>query len=133
MEIPVAQGAGGLPVIRLGRLDAPQSGAAPLHIDDEAGQVAPRYVRDALCFEGDAGGRRGGHGPYPGGGRPQHHVNGGNLRFRLEVGPADFRHLFGHIGRHFGLGGDGVAEEVAAAGADGRLRHRFVSLHQNAL
>ena len=34
LEVPVARGFGGLPVVRLRGLNAAQSGPAPLHVDD---------------------------------------------------------------------------------------------------
>ena len=51
----MAGSSGGLPIIRLGGLDATQTRAASLHVDNDAGQVGACYVGNAFAFQGDAG------------------------------------------------------------------------------
>ena len=130
MIIAVAAALGGLPIVGLCRLDAAQARAAPLHIDNQGGQVAAGNVRDPLGLQADAGRGGGGHGTDSRSGSPQHHVDGGHFGFRLEIGAPYFGHPFGHIRRQFRLGRDGVTEEMAAARLDSGLGQGFVALHQ---
>ena len=129
MQVAVAGGAGGLPVVGLGGLDAAEPRASALDVDDQAGQVGARQVGDPLRFEGDARGGGGGHGAHARGGRAVDHVDRGDLRLRLHICTADLGHLFGHIRRDFRLRGDGVAEEMVAARLDRRFRERLIPLH----
>ena len=117
-------------VIGLRRLDAAEARAAALDVDDQRGQIRARQIRDALALERDAGAGRGGHGELAGGRDAVDHVDGRDLTFRLEEHAADLRHALGHIGRDLRLRGNGVAEVMAAAAADGGFCDGLVALHQ---
>ena len=127
----MAHGTGSLPVIGLGRLDAAQPRAAALDVDDDAGKVGARHVRNALTLERHArrGGRR--HDARTCRSGAIDHVDGRDLAFGLQISAALLGHALGHIGCNLGLGRDGIAEEEAASGADGRFGHGLVALHQH--
>ena len=127
--VPVTAALGGLEVVGLAGLDAAQAGAAPLDVHHEGGHVGTGYVAQALALQGNSRAGGGGHDPHPGGGGAVDHVDGGDLALRLEEHAADLGHLFRHVGGDLRLGGDGVAEVVAAARPDGGLRDGFVALH----
>ena len=128
MEVAVAGAAGDKEVVGLGGLDAAETGAAALDVDDQGGQVCAGEVGDTLSLQGDAGAGGGGHGRVAGGGDAIDHVDGRDLALGLEEG---LGHFLGHVRGDLGLRGDGIAEVVAAAGQNGGLREGFVPLHQN--
>ena len=82
---------------------------------------------NALLFQADAGGGGRGHGPHAGAGGAVHHVDGRNLRLRLQEHAARLGQMGGHILRDLALRRDGIAEEAVAAGADGGLGDGFIS------
>ena len=49
----------------------------------------------------------------------------------LQEAAADLGHTLRHVLRDLSLRGDGVAEEVAAAGTDGGLGYGFAALHKS--
>ena len=129
-HIAVAAALDGLEIIRLGGLDPAQARAAALDIDDQRREVARRDIGQALALQRDAGAGAGGHGPLPSCRRAQDHIDRRQLALCLQEHAADLRHTLCHIGRDLCLRGDGIAEIMTAAGADGRFRNGFVALHQ---
>ena len=55
MVIPMTAALGRLKIVGLRRLNAAESRTAALHIDNERGQVAARYVRKPFCFQRNTG------------------------------------------------------------------------------
>ena len=125
VAIPAATG--GLVVVALAGLDGAQARAAAHAVDDDAGQLGARHVADALLLQADAGRGGRGHGPHAGAGGAVHHVDGRNLRLRLQEHAARLGQMGGHILRDLALRRDGIAEEAVAAGADGGLGDGFIS------
>ena len=125
--IAVAAAAGGLIVIALAGLNGAQARTAAHAVDDDAGQLGAGDVCNALLFQADAGGGGRGHGPHAGAGGAVHHVDGRNLRLRLQEHAARLGQMGGHILRDLALRRDGIAEEAVAAGADGGLGDGFIS------
>ena len=128
--IAVPSSPGGLEIIALGGRNPPQAGAAAGDIDDDGGKFAPGQVGDSLLHEGNARGGRGSHGPGPGGGGAEEHVDGSDFAFRLDETALDFREF---LGKEFGdivLRGDRVAEIIPAAGFDGAAGQGFVAFYE---
>ena len=130
-EVAVPRRARGLPIVGLGGLDAAETRAPSLHVDDDARQIRACHVRNALAFKRDSGARRGRHRTSAGGRGAIHHVDGRDLAFSLQIRPANLRHALGHVGRKLGLRRDGIAEEETAPSAQRTFCERLVSLHEN--
>ena len=56
--------------------------------------------------------------------------HGSDFTFCLQEDTADLGHLLCHVGSDFGLGSDGIAEVVTAAGTDRSFCDGLVALHQ---
>ena len=66
--------------------------------------------------------------------RAINHIDGRDLALRLQEAAAlHLGQALGHIFGYLILGGDGIAEEEAAPGLDGRLSDRLVPLHKHFL
>ena len=131
LEIAMAHGAGGLPVVGLRGLDAAKARAAALHVDDDAGKVGARHIRDALALKRHARRRRRGHDARAGRRCSVDHVDSRDLAFGLQIRAAFLGHALGHVSGNLGLRRDGIAEEETASCADDRLRHGLVALHEH--
>ena len=128
--VAVAAAPGGLIVVALGGLDGAQAGAAAHHVHDDSGKLCTAHVGDAFLLQGDSGGGGGGHNPHATAGSAVDHVDGGNLGLSLNKAAAHLRQVQGEIFRNLVLRGDGIAEEVFAAGANGGLGNGFVAFPQ---
>ena len=131
MIVAVTAAAGRLEIVGLGGLNAAQSRTAALNIHDQTGQVTAGHIGNTFTLQGDSGTGGGGHGPLACGSCANDHVDRGDLALRLQEGAADLRHTLRHISGDLGLGGDGIAEIVPAAGHDGGFSQGFVALHQD--
>ena len=123
---------GGLEVVGLARPDAPETRPAAHDVDDDDRQLRGGHVAHRLGHQAHARRGRADEDPRARGGRPEGHVDGPELRLRLDEGPALLGHPAGHPLEELRLGGDRVPEVGVAAGADRRLGHRLVALHQDA-
>ena len=128
--ITMSAALGSLEVVGLTGLDAAQTGAAPLHVHHKSGHVGTGYVAQTFTFQRNTGAGGGGHNPEACRRRAVNHINGSDLALRLKEHAAlNFRQALCHIGGDLRLGGDRIAEVVAAARPDSGLRDGFVALH----
>ncbi|CDB30890.1 unknown [Firmicutes bacterium CAG:137] len=128
--VAVAAAPGGLVIVALGGLDGAQAGTAAHHVHDDSRQLRAAHISDALLLQGDAGGGGGGHSPDAAAGSAVDHVDGGNLRLSLDEAAAHLGQVEGQIFRNFVLRGDGIAEEVFAAGTNGGLGNGLIAFPQ---
>ena len=131
--VAVTAAFGSLEVVGLRGLDAAQTGAAALDVDYEGRHVRTGDIAQTFGLQRDSGTGGGGHNTHAGSGSAVDHVDGCDFTFRLEEHTADLGHLLCHVGGDLRLRGDGVAEVVAAAGANGGLRNGLVTLHKYTL
>ena len=127
--VAVAAALDRLEIVALGRLDPAQSRAGAHDIDDYAGHVAGRNVGDSLLLEADSGAGGAGHGAASGSGGAVHHIDSGHLALRLDEHAAHLGLTLAHVLGNFVLGRDRIAEEPAAARANGGFRNGLVALH----
>ena len=128
--VTVAAALDALEVVALRGLDVAEAGAAAHDVQDHAGQLGAGAVADTFLLQGDAGAGGGGDGARAGTGSAINHVDGRDLALGLEEAASDLGHTGGHVLRNLRLRSDGIAEEIASAGADGGLSNRFAALHK---
>ena len=118
-----------LEVIRLRGLNAAKAGAAALDINHQCRHIRTGNIAQTFSLQGNSGAGGGSHDTHTGSGSTVDHIDGCDFTFCLQEHAADLGHLLCHIGGNFCLGGDGVAEVMAAAGTNGGFCNGFVALH----
>ena len=132
--VAVTAAPGGLIVVALCGLDGTQAGAAAHHVHDNAGQLRAHNIADAFLLQGNSRRRGAGHAASASARRAINHIDGRDFALRLQEASAlQLGQALGHIFGNLVLGGNGVAEEKAASGLDGRLSDRLVHFHKHFL
>ena len=133
VRVPVAESPARELDVRLLRRDVAEAGAAAHHVHEDARQLGPDHVGDALEHQAEPGRRGEGHRPQPRAAAAVHHVDRGHLAHRLDEDAVELRQQLRHQLGALGRRRDGIPEEVPAARrAARRSKTRRCPCHERA-